>query len=146
MVQENNVKFLRLTSGEDIISEISEIDYNLVLTNPLKILYTSASPGILSISLMQWVFPRISDNQTFEMPKNTVIISSEPSANLTEYYWNTIEHFAKKQMEKSVSFDEDYQDQMDEYDDVIEATGGEEGLEMLKELLNTIKGDKRKLH
>jgi len=145
------VKFLRLTSGEDIISEISEVDSNLVLKNPLKILYTTSRPGIISISLMQWVFPRISSNQSFEMPKNTVVISSEPSENLIEYYWNTIEHFANKQAEKSVDFDDgyNYPTDEDEYDEVaedMEAVGNEEGLEMLKEILNSIKGDKRKLH
>jgi hypothetical protein len=141
------VKFMRLTSGEDIISEIIMEDNFIVLINPLKILYTtSAKPGFLSISLMQWVFTKISLENIFEMPKSAVLLSSDPTDGLLDYYWQTVMHFHSKSEEhgKRVGFVEG--DHIPELDDEINQEEGEDALKMLEKLLESFKPNKGTLH
>ena len=88
MEKEIEVKFIRLVTGEDILAEILPVDEkNCKIVNPMKILYSSTSTGTMTISLMQWVFTRISTEQSFDLPLINILTSSPPSDNLKSYYW-----------------------------------------------------------
>lgn len=94
----NPIMFLRLTNGDDVISEVTTVETETslyyILSNPLKILYlTGMRPGILSISLMQWVFWKICDKQEFQIYPEDVMTIAEPSESLVGYYHNTVDHF-----------------------------------------------------
>jgi hypothetical protein len=94
---------------------------------------------------MQWVFSRISDKQEFRIEAKDVLFSAEPAVNLVDYYYETVEHFneLKEIQKKEIVFGE--QEDFLEGDEEMLEEG--EGLEMLQELLNQIKGiDKKKLH
>jgi hypothetical protein len=144
----SEVKFMRLDNGEDIISEIVRYDDTILLLHPLKLLYTSsAKPGYLSISLMQWVFTKITEDQTFEMPKSAVLLYSEPTDALKEYYWSTVNHFISKTTEhgKRIGFEAEPSEIGDEEE--YNTTESDEALEMLEKLLGGFtKPDKSKLH
>lgn len=95
---ETGVKFIRLSTGEDLVSEVLEVNtednQHYVLINPLKILYmTGNKPGILSISLMQWIFHRVCDVQEFTIYPTEVVTMATPSSSLIEYYQDSIEQF-----------------------------------------------------
>lgn len=98
---EENVKFIRLSTGEDIISQIIEVNENenqsFVLVNPLKILYTvGTNPGYIQISMMEWVFSRVCDDQEFTLNPSDIITIGTPSNHVMHYYWETLETFLKK--------------------------------------------------
>lgn len=149
---EENVKFIRMNTGEDIISQIVEIKENdtlsYVLINPLKILYTMGNtPGYLQISLMEWVFTRICEEQEFTVFPNDIITMAIPASNLIEYYWGSIEHFNKmrKAQKQRIKFSEDRH--MEESEDFFseEPTDEHESfLQMMEYLKNS--NNKRKLH
>lgn len=152
---EGQVKFLRLNNGEDIIAYSYRVakddmeDAHYILMDPLKVIYMTTNKGMkpfMSISLMQWVFSRISDKQEFKINDKDVLFSTEPSPSLVDYYYETIEHFteSKEKQKKEVQFgDSDLEEGLGEEEMLDEA----EGLQMLKDLLNQIKGiDKKKLH
>lgn len=152
---EGEVKFLRLTNGEDIICQLYSDDTGMSVRNPLKILYLTSpsSPNRLSISLMQWVFSRISLEQTFDMDKKDVLIISDANEGLVKYYFETIEHFEsiREKIDEAVKYQnrEDPEFESEEYDeemDFQEAIDPEEGINMLNELLNSIKRDPKKLN
>lgn len=132
---EQDVQFLRLKNGEDLITEVQETDGSLVLINPCKILYLKGKKsGFLSISLMQWVFSRISADQIFEIDKNEVLFKTLPDDGMIVHYFNSVEHFLEKESVDNI-----------EYDDPTIDDSYEDNLELLKELLET-KDDKGKLH
>lgn len=141
---EKNVEFFRLVTGEDIVSEY-EINTNTnsyVLYNPCKVVYlTSAKPGYLSISLMQWIFSKLCAEQTFELPMNQVLVKSAVSESMTDHYFQSVEHFESKELKKRIEFDAPI---TTEEEEVI---GEEEDLyEQIMDKINELKGDKRKLH
>ena len=132
---EQDIQFLRLKNGEDLITEVQETDGSLVLVNPCKILYLKGKKsGFLSISLMQWVFSRISADQMFEIDKNEVLFKTLPDDGMIIHYINSVEHFLEKESSSNI-----------EYDDPTIDDSYEDNLELLKELLET-KDDKGKLH
>lgn len=132
-----DIRFIRLTNGEDIVAEVLDIaNGRIVIDSPLKILYTpSSNKGYLSISLMQWIFTRISKQQKFDMDMVNVLIISEPEQTLIEHYNESMDTFNNKN-------DED-----EEEDDIdFNTLEGDEGIEMLKNLMDKIKGGKGRLH
>jgi hypothetical protein len=132
---EQDIQFLRLKNGEDLITEVQETDGSLVLVNPCKILYLKGKKsGFLSISLMQWVFSRISADQMFEIDKNEVLFKTLPDDGMIIHYINSVEHFLEKESSSNI-----------EYDDPTIDDSYEDNLEMLKDLIGT-KDDKGKLH
>jgi hypothetical protein len=135
------IHFLRLKTGEDLITEMQETDDTYILLNPCKVLYLKGSQsGYLSISLMQWVFSRICSEQVFEIQKNEVLFKINPNESLIEHYWNSIEHFSETESKSHI----EYESLVEEEEEESSITT-EEGIELIKKLLD-IKSDKGKLH
>ena len=130
------IHFLRLKTGEDIISEVQETDNSYILMNPCKVLYLkSQKTGFLSISLMQWIFSKLCSEQTFEMDKNEVLVKALPDDTFVEHYWNSVDHFLNSKSKDQI-----------EYDSPIEDDSLEEKLEMIKNMLGIKDDDKGSLH
>lgn len=131
----SEIYFIRLNNGEDIVAEVMDISNGrMKINNPLKILYTpSVNTGFLSISLMQWVFTKISTNQTFDIDCHNILIMTESDKKLREHYMDSLNTFnvAKQEDDDTIDFD---------------TLQSEEGVEMLKSLMDKIKGRKRGLH
>ena len=112
--QENSVKFIRLSSGEDLISQVTEIreenSLSFILHNPMKVnYYTSKQGASLSVSLMQWVFHRICEEQNFMVYATDVLTMGTPSDSMESYYWDTVDHFEtyKTKVEKEPIYEND---------------------------------------
>ncbi len=146
MTLEESIKFIRLSNGEDLISQLVEVrkeeeDSYYILINPLKIVYmTGNKPGILSISLMQWVFHRVCSDQEFTIYPSDVLTMAKPTDSLTEYYQDSLEHFdeVKEKLKKNTEFSSTE-------DGVFEDVDDDKLLDELKEIL-TSTSSKRILH
>lgn len=132
----SDIRFIRLNTGEDLIAQVNDVSNGRIfMSNPLKVLYTpSLNTGYLSISLMQWIFTRISSKQDFDMDVSHIIVMVEPDKKLQEHYKESVSTFVNT---IEVTGEDDT-----EFDSVDE----NEGLEMLKNLLGKIKDNKGKLH
>jgi len=147
---EDNVKFIRMNTGEDIVSQVFEINENdissFMFINPLKILYQVGSgSGYLQISLMEWVFTRICSKQEFVISSNDILTISEPADHLIRYYWETIDHFERQRDKKEAMRFSEQSDMLEE-ESIYEKEPDE--VETIKQLLSDIKNNsnKRKLH
>lgn len=143
-MEDSAVKFVRLTTGEDVIAEVNyfenEKECYYVLNNPLKVVYmTGNKPGILSISLMQWVFWRIANTQSFTIYPQDVLTVANTTDSMEEYYWSSVDHFSefKEKLSKQTEFDEpSYEVETEDNSDALQT------------ILDSIKNldPKRKLH
>lgn len=96
---DQSVKFIRLNSGDDIVSQVVEvgdetqIDY--ILINPLKIVYIPSEKGsaYLQVAFMPWVFTRICSEQEFLIHAEDVITMGNVSNYMADYYWRNMDHF-----------------------------------------------------
>lgn len=168
-MEETSIKFIRLITGEDLVADVTEvIDAHgpsyLVLSNPLKIVYMANpnNPSRVAISLMQWIFTKMSDEQEFKVMMKDVITTSHASETLIGYYNDFVNTFddAMKEFDKSnasrnitdelwrelheTAFDHDpsYANMTDKELDVENLSDGE-GLEMLGKLLEDIRNAKK---
>lgn len=92
---EPSIKFVRLSTGEDLITEVVEVkedkDEYYLLVNPLKIVYlTNEKNGSIMLSFIEWVFPKICSKQQFKVYPNDVITLAEVTERMEEYYYETI--------------------------------------------------------
>ena len=89
--------------------------------------------GFLSISLMQWVFTKISKNQSFDMDLHNILIMTNADDHLVEHYKESLLTFSKKGNDDDTEYD---------------TLEDQDGIEMLNNLIDKIKSknNKGKLH
>lgn len=120
-----NAIFLRLKNGDDIISDMVELEEDgeehYLLLNPLKVVYMpSDDKGLLQIAFMPWVFPKICSNQEFTISKEDVIMLSMVSDGMNEYYWSSVEQIEKR-VSDSLSLGESATDEeMEALDEIMD--------------------------
>lgn len=88
-----NIVFLRLQTGEDIITEIMWLqphdgsNGHYVLKSPRKIVYAQSEKlSKVNILLTPWVFESLTMDSNFILYPKDIITTSLPSENLLEYY------------------------------------------------------------
>lgn len=150
MKEEYSVTFFRLDNGEDIIADSIHVlkddmeEEHYILDNPLKVVYLASNEdrrSAMSISLMQWVFPKISPNNQFKIKANKVLTTAEASENLVEFYFETIENMEKwkEAKEKQDKTDDIESEDFEEYSE-------EDAMEFMQELMEHLKNTKKTLH
>lgn len=134
------VKFVRMVTGEDVLTEYEIKNNSTCFQNPLKVIYglTPKQDGMI-ISLAQWVFDTICDKQTFEIKDDAILIVAEPTKEMTDYYWEAIDKNAGKKRKMQPVSNKQMQD--DEFEEI-----SEEEIEMIRTALEGAKEFKRKLH
>lgn len=90
--QEADTVFVRLVTGEDLITDIIWTeDNNAIFVNPMKIVYLIGDdPGVLKLTLVQWVFSRISESQEFMVNGDDILTMAPISKELMKYYNETV--------------------------------------------------------
>jgi hypothetical protein len=144
-IKMTSLKFIRLVSGEDIVAETIEEDGKFILINPLKIVYAiNELSGMMSISLMQWIFPKITESQDFVLDKSTIIVRSEPSSSMIKYYFKTLKRYEEEEMnytKKKNQVDYPEEDNIDKLPEL-----NKEELDEIEQLMKDITEGKRRLH
>ena len=151
---------LRLVTGEDIIAdtvirhEEGQVIYSV--SDPLKVIYLPATKDThISLSLMQWMFTRISDNQTFDLHERNVLFTTDPSDSLMEYYYKTVAYFyeIREQQAQKIKMDEKkmkdslYEEfAMSDDEELNDLMDSDEMKEIMDYLSNLTKKDRGTLH
>ena len=92
---ESKVLIFRLITGEDLISEHERVtDGRIRLIKPMKILYMMSQEGI-SISLVQWVFPVVTEMREYIFDTTNILTRIEPTKALQLHYGESTKHFDK---------------------------------------------------
>ena len=142
-VEENNIKFIRMNTGEDVLTEITKEGKDYCFINPLKVVYglTPKKDGII-ITLAQWVVDSICEKQEFNIKINDVLMIGEPSQEIIEYYHEAIERNSSNKSQKMRALNKRDVSELEEELELIP----DEEMEFLKSVLDGIKDQKRKLH
>lgn len=85
-----DLRFIRMTTGEDLITQVVKKDTHYILIKPLKIQYMVSESGNIGVSLYEWVFHNISEQQEFPIFPSDVITIGAPSDRMVKYYWDII--------------------------------------------------------
>ena len=120
----NDVFHIRLNTGEDLISEVKwpetkpGHEAHVVLVNPMKIIAVpSTKPGFVTLSLMQWIFTKITTDQEFNIFSRDILTMSSPTETLREYYAETVIYFNDNRTRNPV---EEYLDNLEKEIQAVE--------------------------
>jgi hypothetical protein len=92
----SNVKYIRLVTGEDIISEVLEVsnEPHITLYNPAKMIYSYDGEGRVRMQLMEWVFSNLVKTNNFALQRRDIILLEDASDSVSSTYLEqvAIEH------------------------------------------------------
>jgi hypothetical protein len=125
----NNIKIVRLQSGEDIMADIIEDEENdtIFLDNPMHIIFKRIPTGETVMMMMPWLPIEIIKENSAIVYSSDILTIIEPKEDLVDYY-GTVVIEAQQRMEEKRDFSNEEEDDYDE-----EEIDEEELFEVLKE-------------
>jgi|TARA_R110002074_G_scaffold903_2_gene5472 hypothetical protein len=79
------VKLLRLSTGEDIIAKVGENDQGVSLNKPFVIIPQQSAPG-QPIQLMMSLYNAFGKSDTITISKDKIVFTTEPKDDLVKSY------------------------------------------------------------
>ena len=81
----NEVKILRLTTGEDVIADVGENDQGVSLNKPFVIIPQQKGPG-QPIQLMMSLYNAFGKTDTVTLQKDKIVFMTEPKDDIKNNY------------------------------------------------------------
>ncbi len=138
----NNIKIVRLQSGEDIMADVMENDENelIVLDNPMHIIFKRMPTGQTVMMMMPWLPVELIKENSALVYTSDIVTVIEPKEAMIRYYDRLVERTVND-MADSDKLLEDLLDEQDKDDEEQQQE------EMMQELLQHIQEVKnKKLH
>jgi hypothetical protein len=112
----DNIKIVRLQSGEDIIADYMEDveGSTILLTNPMTLMFKRLPTGKAVMMMSPWLPLELVENTTARLFSQDVLTVFEPKAQLIEYYNSTV-----IEVEQDLYNNEDGLEELDD-DDITE--------------------------
>ena len=79
------VKIIRLSTGEDVIAKIGENDQGISLKNPFVIIPQQSAPG-QPISLMMSLYNAYGKKDTITLSKDKIVFMTDPKDEILKSY------------------------------------------------------------
>jgi hypothetical protein len=133
----DNVKIVRLQSGEDIIADYMEDTEGstILLTNPMSLMFKRLPTGKAVMMMSPWLPLELIENTTARLFSQDVLTVFEPKAQLIEYYNTTVIEVEQDMYENDDALDEVDDDDITEDDEEAAMLELEEYLQDTKKRL-----------
>jgi len=120
-----NIKIIRLKTGEDIISVCQMEEYSVTINNPLTFFVKATERGLM-YAMVPWIPIGVTDNNTVELHNEDILIVIDPNEKVKQLY-----HKMVKQLEMiGINYTEDTEDDTnvddDQEDDISESVQQEQ--------------------
>lgn len=90
--KEDNIKILRLNDGEDIITDYTVEDGNvIVMHNPMALFFKRMSIGKSMVIMQPWLPIELVNVNMAKIFSNQILTVIEPRTSLVEYYRNAVQ-------------------------------------------------------
>ena len=80
-----DVKIIRLSTGEDVIAKVGENDHGISLKNPFVIIPQQSAPG-QPISLMMSLYNAFGKSDTITIAKDKIVFQTDPKEEILKSY------------------------------------------------------------
>lgn len=130
----NQIKIVRLQSGEDIIAGyIEDTESEMVqLINPMTVFFKKLASGSSLLMVSPWLPVEIVENDSAMIYSSDILTVVDPKQNIIDYYNKTLlelENYKVESQESTLDWGDE-----DEYDDELSEYSEEEIKEALEEL------------
>ena len=118
----NNIKIVRLQSGEDIMADVMENDENelIVLDNPMHIIFKRMPTGQTIMMMMPWLPIEIIKENNATIYGTDILTVIEPKDDLIEYYGRAVlesQEIMEKKRIRGINDDDFYDEEDDDEDE-----------------------------
>lgn len=79
-----NIKLVRLVTGEDVLTELTELTDTVQFTNPLIVYLRPTETGVPQVGMSQWV--PYATNKTFEIKRDRIVFIADPADDIRSNY------------------------------------------------------------
>ena len=84
----NDVKVLKLITGEEVLARIEQKDTVLILDNPQKLMLMPQEDGQFGFALLPWILAGKNDKIT--VPIDQIVAQDEPNSKAENRYLTTV--------------------------------------------------------
>ena len=144
----DNVKIIRLQSGEDVIADYQQIegDESVLLSNPMSLMFKRMPTGRAVMLMSPWLPLELVEKNEAWLYEADILTVIQPKQQIMDYYANSVKE-VEEDMLAAESADDYLTDISEQYDSEINEMSFEEeqqAMEELEELRQDVK--KRLLH
>ena len=141
----DNIKIVRLQSGEDVIADYTQVDgdASVLLTNPMTLMFKRMPTGRAVMLMSPWLPLELVEKNEAWLFEADILTIIQPKAQIIDYYNTTVKEVQEDMLQEEMH-GEGLTDISDEYDDEMSEEEELQAMEELEELRKDVK--KRLLH
>lgn len=87
----DNIKIVRLQSGEDIVADCLDDENMLILDNPMQLIFKTNPSGSKVMLLLPWLPVELVESNIVSIPHKNITTFMQPRKELIEYYQQVVD-------------------------------------------------------
>jgi hypothetical protein len=141
----NNIKIVRLQSGEDVIADYTQVDgdSSVLLTNPMTLMFKRMPTGRAVMLMSPWLPLELVEKNEAWLFESDILSIFQPKTQIIDYYTTTVKEVQEDLLQEEMH-GQSLTDITDEYDDEMSEEEEFQAMEELEELRKDVK--KKLLH
>jgi hypothetical protein len=141
----DNIKIVRLQSGEDVIADYTQVDgdSSVLLTNPMTLMFKRMPTGRAVMLMSPWLPLELVEKNEAWLFESDILSIFQPKTQIIDYYTNTVKEVEEDMLQEEMH-GQSLTDITDEFDDEMSEEEEIQAMEELEELRKDVK--KRLLH
>jgi hypothetical protein len=141
----DNIKIIRLQSGEDVIADYTQMegDSSVLLTNPMTLMFKRMPTGRAVMLMSPWLPLELVEKNEAWLFEADILSIFQPKSQIIDYYTNTVKEVEEDMLQEEMH-GQSLTDITDEYGDEMSEEEEFQAMEELEELRKDVK--KKLLH
>jgi hypothetical protein len=141
----DNIKIVRLQSGEDVIADYTQVDgdSSVLLTNPMTLMFKRMPTGRAVMLMSPWLPLELVEKNEAWLFEADILSIFQPKSQIIDYYTTTVKEVQDDMLQEEMH-GQSLTDITDEYDDEMSEEEELQAMEELEELRKDVK--KKLLH
>ena len=141
----DNIKIVRLQSGEDVIADYTQVDgdSSVLLTNPMTLMFKRMPTGRAVMLMSPWLPLELVEKNEAWLFEADILSIFQPKSQIIDYYTTTVKEVQDDMLQEEMH-GQSLTDITDEFDDEMSEEEEFQAMEELEELRKDVK--KKLLH
>ena len=142
----DNVKIIRLQSGEDVIADYQQIegDESVLLSNPMSLIFKRMPTGRAVMLMSPWLSLELVEKNEAWLYQSDILTVVQPKQQIVDYYANSVKEVEEDMIASAMDDENFLRDISDEVEEELSFEEEQQAMEELEELRQDVK--KRLLH
>ena len=142
----DNIKIIRLQTGEDVIADYQQIDgdESVLLSNPMSLIFKRMPTGRAVMLMSPWLPLELVEKNEAWLYESDILTVVQPKQQIVDYYANSVKEVEEDMIASAMDDENFLRDISDEVEEELSFEEEQQAMEELEELRQDVK--KRLLH